>query len=376
MSKADYYQLLGVEKTASADEIKKSYRKLAMKYHPDRNQGDKEAEKKFKEISEAYGVLSESQKRASYEQFGHQAFEGGHGAGGPGGPGFSDFSDIFGAFSDIFGGGGGGRRASTQQRGSDLLYQLSLTLEQAIKGGEQVIQVPAWVTCKTCDGSGAEPGTSPETCPECHGSGHVTMSQGFLSIQQPCPRCHGKGKIIRHPCRTCRGQGRVQENQSIKVKIPQGVDDGDRLRVRGKGEAGVNGGPTGDLYIEIHIASHKIFERRGLDLVCEVPIDFVTASLGGTIQIPGMDGRYDLKIPKETQSGAMFRLRGKGIFSQRHGHTGDLMCRVHLETPVKLTQKQKDMLKAFQETLKDGQHAPKSTSWLQSIKNFFKDIKV
>ena len=372
MSKADYYQQLGVERTASADEIKKAYRKLAMKYHPDRNQGDKESEKKFKEISEAYGVLSDDQKRASYDQFGHQAFEGGHGGAGQG---FSDFSDIFGAFSDIFGAGAGaGARRRTQERGADLLYHMSLTLEQAIKGGEQTIQVPSWVTCDVCNGSGAEPGTSPITCPECNGTGHVTMSQGFLSIQQPCPKCHGTGKWIEKRCHKCHGQGRVQENQSIKVKIPQGIDDGDRLRVRGKGEAGANGGPTGDLYIEIRVSPHKIFERRGLDLVCDVPIDFVTATLGGTIQIPGMDGRYDLKIPKETQSGSLFRLRGKGISSQRHGHRGDLMCRVHIETPVNLSPEQKEILKSFQGTVKKGQNAPKSASWLESIKGFFKDI--
>ncbi len=374
MSKQDYYRLLGVERTASADEIKKAYRRLAMKHHPDRNQGDAESEKKFKEVSEAYSVLSDDQKRASYDQFGHQAFE--SGSAGAGGAGFADFSDIFGAFSDIFGGAGPGGRRTTQERGSDLLFQLNLSLEQAIKGGEQKIDVPSWVSCHTCAGSGAEPGSKPEVCPKCQGSGHVTMSQGFLAIQQPCPKCQGKGQWIKNPCRRCHGQGRVRENQSIKVKIPQGVDDGDRLRVRGKGEAGANGGSSGDLYIEMNIKPHKIFERRGLDLQCEVPIDFAIASLGGTIQIPGMDGRYDLKIPKESQSGSLFRLRGKGIYSERHGHRGDLLCRVHIETPVNLSAEQKSLLQQFSNSLRQGHnHAPKSSSWMSAIKEFFKDIK-
>lgn len=375
MSKQDYYQLLGVERTASADEIKKAYRRLAMKYHPDKNQGDKDAEAKFKEVSEAYGVLSDDQKRASYDQFGHQAFESGGGGFG-GGAGFSDFSDIFGAFSDIFGGGGPGARRSGPERGADLLYQLNLSLEQAIKGGEQKIQVPTWVSCSTCAGQGAAPGTKPEVCSQCQGSGHVTMSQGFLAIQQPCPKCHGKGKQIKNPCHSCHGQGRIRDTQTIKVKIPQGVDDGDRLRVRGKGECGQQGGPSGDLYIEMHIKPHSIFQREGLDLHCEVPIDFVTAALGGTIQIPGMDGRYDLKIPKETQSGGLFRLRGKGVYSSQHNVRGDLLCRVSIETPVNLSQEQKGLLQQFHDSLgKDNSHAPKSKSWMSAIKEFFKDAK-
>ncbi len=320
MSKRDYYEVLGVSKDAAERDIKKAYKRLAMKLHPDRNQGDKGKEEEFKEVKEAYEILNDDQKRAAYDQYGHAAFEqGGHGGGGHGGfgggfGGGQDFGDIFG---DIFGGGRGGGRQQRQQRGSDLRYNLDLTLEEAVKGKTLEIKVPTYVACEPCDGSGAKKGTSAKTCSTCHGHGQVQMRQGLFAVQQACPTCNGQGKVISDPCTSCRGQGRVEKNKTLSVKIPPGVDTGDRIRLTGEGEAGENGAPAGDLYVQANVKAHKIFERDENDLYCEVPISFTTAALGGEIEVPTLAGKVKLKIPKETQTGKMFRLRGKGVKSVR-----------------------------------------------------------
>ena len=375
MSKRDYYEVLGLQKNASEAEIKKAFKRMAMKYHPDRNPDNKEAEDKFKECKEAYEVLSDSQKRAAYDQFGHAGVDGSTG-GGFGGGGAS-FSDIFGdVFGDIFGGGrgAGGSRA---RRGADLRYNLELSLEEAVGGTTVKIRVPTAVPCTTCDGSGAKKGSSPKTCNTCNGVGQVRMQQGFFSLQQTCPTCGGTGQIISDPCNTCHGQGRVQEQKTLSVKVPAGVDNGDRIRLSGEGEAGEMGAPAGDLYVQIAVKPHPIFERDENDLFCEVPISFVTASLGGELEVPTLDGRVKLKIPSETQTGKLFRLRGKGVKSVRSGHLGDLMCRVVVETPVNLNGKQKELLKEFEASLAggDNKHKPKETSWLDGVKKFFDDLK-
>ena len=374
-TKTDYYELLGVQKNASEAEIKKAFRKMAMRYHPDRNPDDKESEGKFKEVKEAYEVLSDNQKRSRYDQFGHAGVEGMGGAGGPGGFDFSEFSDIFGdgsIFGDIFGGGrrGGGAR---QARGSDLIYNLELSLEDAIHGISQKIQVPTWVSCSPCSGSGAKKGSRPTNCGTCGGVGQVQMQHGFFTVQQTCPDCQGEGKVISDPCSDCHGQGRKQQQKTLSVKIPAGVDSGDRIRLSGEGEAGVHGAPTGDLYVQIHLKEHSIFTRDHNDLHCEVPISFVTAALGGEIEIPTLDGKVMLKIPSATQSGKHFRLRGKGVKSVRGARTGDLFCHVMVETPINLTDDQKSLLKKLDETLQTGgnKHNPQSSSWLDSVKSFF-----
>ncbi|MCP1726996.1 molecular chaperone DnaJ [Natronospira proteinivora] len=382
MSKRDYYEVLGVEKDASEADIKKAYRRMAMKFHPDRNPGDQDTEARFKEVKEAYEALSDPQKRAAYDQFGHAGAEAGFGGGGGPGGGFGGggadaFSDIFGdVFGDIFGGAGrrGGR--SRVFRGADLRYRLKVDLEQAVQGDTIQITVPGTRECEVCDGSGAEPGSQPETCDTCGGMGQVRMQQGFFSVQQTCPSCGGDGKIIKDPCKACHGRGRVREEKKLSVRIPEGVDTGDRIRLAGEGEAGENGGPPGDLYVEVHVRPHPIFQRDGNDLLCEVPISFGTAVLGGEVEVPTLDGRVNLKIPAETQSNKLFRLRGKGVKPVRGGPRGDLLCRVTVETPVKLNKHQKELLEEFEASLDEGgkRHNPRSDSWLDGVKRFFENL--
>ena len=375
MSKRDYYEVLGVDKNASDKDIKKGFRRMAMKYHPDRNPDDKVAEESFKEVNEAYEVLSDGQKKAAYDQYGHAGVEAGAGGGGFGGGGAA-FSDVFGdMFGDIFGGGAGGGRSGVQ-RGSDLRYTMELDLEEAVRGVSKEIRIPTQVECEVCDGTGAKPGTKPKTCGTCNGAGQVRMQQGFFSVQQTCPQCHGKGTIIADPCRNCHGEGRVQESKTLSVKIPAGVDTGDRIRLTGEGEAGVNGGPTGDLYVQVSVREHSIFQRDGKHLYCEVPIAFTDAALGGEIEVPTLDGRVKLKIPEGAQSGKLFRLRGKGVTQVRGGGQGDLICKIAIETPVNLSKQQKELLQEFQATMDEGKHkhSPKKSSWFEGVKNFFEDI--
>src|SRR5512143_1924024 len=372
MSKRDYYEVLGVAKNASDEEIKKAYRKLAMKHHPDRNPDDKGAEEKFKEAKQAYEILSDSDKRAAYDQFGHAGVDpqAGMGGGGFGGGGFSDaFSDIFG---DIFGGGGGGRRDRVY-RGADLRYNLEIGLEEAARGTETKIRIPTLDECETCHGSGAKPGTTPTTCSTCGGHGQVRIQQGFFSVQQTCPRCGGTGKMVTDPCPSCHGEGRVKKHKTLSVKIPAGVDNGDRIRLAGEGEAGVNGGPPGDLYVVIHLKDHPVFKRDGDDLHCEMPISFATAALGGEVEIPTLDGHAKIKIPAETQSGKVFRLRGKGIKGVRSHAPGDLFCHVAVETPVKLTARQKELLRELEaiSAQDPGAHDPRAKSFMDKVKEFF-----
>lgn len=376
-SKEDYYQTLGVERNASDADLKKAYRRLAMKYHPDRNPDDAAAEEKFKEAKEAYEVLADSQKRAAYDQFGHAGVSGANGGAGGFGGGFGGFGDVFeDIFGDIFGGGHGGRQ-SRAQRGADLRYNLSISLEDAAKGKQVEIQVPTFVNCEKCDGTGAKKGSKPVSCSTCEGVGQVRIQQGFFTIQQTCPACHGEGTMITDPCKPCNGQGRKQEQKTLSVKIPAGVDTGDRIRLAGEGEAGSLGGPAGDLYVQINCEEHPIFQRDENDLHCEVPISFITAALGGELEVPTLDGRETLKIPAETQTGKVFRLRGKGIKSVRgHGH-GDLLCHVAVETPVKLKKEQKELLQQFGNTLAESnhKHSPKHSNWFAGVKKFFEDMK-
>ncbi|MDE1463274.1 molecular chaperone DnaJ [Spartinivicinus poritis] len=383
MAKRDYYEVLGVAKDASERDLKKAYRRMAMKYHPDRNPDDKDAENKFKEVNEAFEILSDSQKRAAYDQYGHAGVDPSQGAGGFGGfgaGGAGSFSDIFGdVFGDIFGGGGGGRSQSSVQRGADLRYSLELDLEEAVKGVSKKIRIPTQVECGTCDGSGAKKGSKPETCTTCGGVGQVRMQQGFFSVQQTCPACHGSGKVIKDPCHSCHGSGRTEEYKTLSVKVPAGVDSGDRIRLAGEGEAGFNGGPPGDLYVQVYVKDHPIFHRDGKHLYCEVPISIIDAALGGELEVPTLDGRVKLKVPPETQTGKLFRLRNKGVTPVRGGSQGDLLCRVVVETPVNLTTKQKELLKELQDSFEaEGHHrqSPKKTSWFENVKNFFGDMKV
>ncbi len=377
MSKRDYYEVLGVSKNASDDELKKAYRRLAMKHHPDRNPDDKAAENKFKEASEAYEVLSDAQKRAAYDQFGHAGLGGAAGGRGAGGFGAGGFGDIFGdVFSDIFGGGaGGGHGGPRAYRGSDLRYNLKIDLQQAVFGETVKIRIPSWEACVRCDGDGAEPGSTPQTCPTCHGQGQVRMQQGFFSVQQTCPHCSGRGQIISSPCSECRGQGRKQVQKTLSVKVPAGVDTGDRIRLSGEGEAGEQGGPAGDLYVQIEVKPHPIFSREGSHLRCSIPIDIVTAALGGEVEVPTLEGKLSLKIPPETQTGKTFRMRGKGVKSVHGGAQGDLLCSVEVETPVKLTKKQKDLLLSLQQSMNEGgdKHSPQTSSWVDKAKRFFEE---
>jgi molecular chaperone DnaJ len=373
MAKRDYYDVLGVNRDAADDEIKKAYRKLAMKHHPDRNPDSKESEEKFKEAKEAYEVLSDAQKRGAYDRYGHAGVDPSAGPG-PGGQGFDGFADAFSdIFGDIFGGAGGGRGRSNVYRGADLRYNLEISLEEAARGAEKTIRIPTVEECDTCHGSGAKPGTQPKPCPTCGGAGQVRIQQGFFSIQQTCPKCHGTGRIIPDPCRDCGGAGRVKRQKTLEVKIPAGIDEGMRLRHAGHGEPGVNGGPPGDLYVEIHIRTHPMFQRDHDDLHCEMPISFTTAALGGEIEIPTLEGMARLKIPAETQSGRVFRLRGKGIRNVRSQAHGDLMCHVVVETPVNLTERQKELLREFEEVSSGDadRHNPKAKSWMDKVKDFF-----
>lgn len=373
MAKRDYYEVLGVAKNATEDDIKKAYRKLAMKYHPDRNPGSKAAEDSFKEGKEAYEMLSDPQKREAYDRYGHAGVDPNMGGGGFGGSG--SFADAFGdIFGDIFGQSARGGRGGPQvYRGADLRYNLEITLDQAAHGFDTSIRVPSWDSCDTCHGSGAKPGTSPTTCTTCGGHGQVRMQQGFFSIQQTCPKCHGSGKIIPEPCPTCSGAGRIKRNKTLEVKIPAGIDDGMRIRSSGNGEPGMNGGPPGDLYVEIHIKQHAVFQRDGDDLHCEMPISFARAALGGEIEVPTLNGKVSFPVPEGTQSGKTFRLRGKGIKGVRSGYPGDLFCHVVVETPVKLTDKQKELLREFDQLTVEGgaRHSPQSKSWKDKVKEFF-----
>jgi len=372
MAKRDYYEVLGVSKAATESEIKKAYRRLAMKHHPDRNTDDKEAEGKFKEAREAYEVLKDSGKRGTYDQFGHDGLRAGSGGGGFSAEGFGDiFGDVFG---DIF----GGRRGGSRQvfRGADLGYELRLDLEDAVAGDSVTIEVPTQVTCKSCDGRGAKKGTEPTKCSTCGGVGQVRMQQGFFSIQQACPACKGAGTVISDPCGDCHGRGRVRKTKKLAVKVPAGVDDGDRIRLSGEGEAGRNGGPSGDLYVEIRVNPHKLFQRDGADLSCEVPISFSKATLGGEIELPTLAGNVVLKIPAETQSGKVFRLRGKGVTTVRGRGTGDLFARVAVETPINLTDEQGALLKKFDDAISAGgdRHNPRAGGWMDTVKRFFERI--
>ena len=370
MAKRDYYETLGVQRGASEADVKKAYRRLAMKYHPDRNSGEPDAEEKFKEASEAYEVLSDAEKRERYDRFGHAGVDGMAG-GGFGNAGFTDIGDIFGeVFGDIF---SGGRTRRASRRGADLQYTLDITLEQAVAGDSVEIRVPTLASCDDCDGSGTAPGTSPSQCPECEGRGQVRVSQGFFSLQQTCPRCRGAGRVILDPCRSCSGRGRVEQRKTLSVDVPAGVDNGDRLRLSGEGQAGANGAPPGDLYVQMRVADHPIFKRDERNLYCDVPLSFVDAALGGDIEVPTLDGRVKIKVPPETQTGKLFRLRGRGAPSARGGAPGDLLCRVTLETPVRLSDKQKDLLREFKTSLEanGSKHSPQEGRWFQSVKSFF-----
>ncbi len=372
MAKADYYETLGVTRNASEAEITKAFRRLAMKYHPDRNPDDKNMEAKFKEAKEAYEILSDAHKRAAYDQFGHAGVDpaAAAGAGGFYGAGGAHFADIFGdVFGDIF---GTGRRSSQSHRGGDQRYSLELSLEDAVNGTEVRIQVPTVERCDTCKGSGAKPGTTPAACRTCGGVGQVRMEQGFFSIQQTCPSCRGSGKLITNPCTVCRGGGRVQRTKTLSVKVPAGVDEGDMIRLAGEGEAGERGGPAGDLFVQVRLKPHPIFKREQDDLYCEMPIGFATAVLGGELNAPTLNGSATIKIPPGTQSAKVFRLRGKGVRNVRSGQVGDLYCQVSIETPVNLTHEQRELLEKFDASVRTGgaRHSPRESSWVDKIKNF------
>jgi molecular chaperone DnaJ len=380
MAKRDYYEVLGVPRGASEDDIKKAYRKLAMKHHPDRNQGAgaSSSEEKFKEAKEAYEVLSDSSKRAAYNQYGHAGVDPSMGAGRGGPEGFGGFAEAFGdIFGDIFGGAAaGGRRGPGEQvfRGNDLSFSMEIGLEEAASGKEAQIRVPSWDTCEACKGIGAKPGTTPKTCPTCNGAGTVHMRQGFFSIQQSCPHCRGTGKIIPEPCVSCHGSGKVKRQKTLEVKIPAGIGEGMRIRSAGNGEPGTNGGPPGDLYIEIRIKQHDMFERDGDDLHCTIPVPITTAALGGSIQVPTLEGRAEIDLPEGTQHGKTFRLRGKGIKGLRASFPGDLYCHVTVETPVKLTEHQRKLLKELDESFRRSgdRHSPNSKTWTDKVRDLFK----
>lgn len=369
MAKRDFYEVLGVNRDADEETIKKAYRRLAMKHHPDRNPDDKTAEDKFKEAKEAYEVLCDTNKRSAYDRYGHAGVDAS-----AGGAGFSNFSEAFGdIFGDIFGQARGGR--SGVYRGADLRYNLEITLEQAARGNETKIRIPTHEACSSCHGSGAKAGTQPTTCPTCGGHGQVRLQQGFFSVQQTCSKCHGSGKVIADPCPTCSGAGRVKKQKTLSVKIPAGVDEGDRIRLGGEGEPGVNGGPAGDLYVQLQVRPHLVFQREGDDLHCEMPISFITATLGGDISIPTLDGSAKIRVPGETQSGKVFRLRGKGIKGVRSQNLGDLLCHVAIETPVNLTERQKELLREFDAISQqdNDRHNPRAKSWMDKVKEFFAD---
>ncbi|MCZ6619105.1 MAG: molecular chaperone DnaJ [Gammaproteobacteria bacterium] len=376
MAKRDYYDVLGVGRDASEAEVKKAYRRLAMKYHPDRNPDDANAEDKFKQAAEAYEVLTSEEKRQAYDRFGHAGVDSNAGMG----RGFesTSFGDIFSdVFGDIFGGATSGRSRASVHRGADLRYSLDLNLEQAVSGETVEIKVPVLSACDDCGGSGAKAGTRPSACPDCQGTGQIRVAQGFFSLQQTCPRCRGAGKVIKNPCGKCGGAGRVEKRKTLSVKIPAGVDVGDRIRLTGEGEAGFNGGPSRDLYVQIEVREHAIFRRDGKNLYCDVPISFTDAALGGDLEVPTLEGRVKLKIPSETQTGKLFRLRGKGVTPVRGGSVGDLLCRVLVETPVKLSDKQKQLLRDFKTSLAEGgsKHSPQESSWFKGVKDFFDNLR-
>lgn len=369
MAKEDYYGLLGVGRQASQDDIRKAYRRLAMKYHPDRNKGDKQSEQKFKEIKEAYDALSDEQKRAAYDRFGHAGV-----SGMGGGAGAGHYQDIFGdIFENFFGGGSPfeQRRSTAVYRGSDIEYTLPLSLEEAAFGTEKKVPIARMETCARCDGKGAEPGSKLKDCSTCGGSGRVGLQQGIISFQQTCPACQGRGQVVETPCRECLGRARVEVKKTLSVKVPAGVDEGDNIRLAGEGESGIGGGPAGDLYIQIRLRPHKMFTRHGKDLLIEVPIPFTLASLGGEIEVPSLAGRLKLKIPQGTQSGKKFRMRGKGIRPLRSGVSGDLICQANVETPVNLTAHQKELLKELDASLSARKHSPRTENWVDNIKQFF-----
>lgn len=373
MAKRDYYEILGVDKGASEKELKKSYRRMAMKYHPDRNPGDEKAEAQFKEVNEAFEILSDAQKRQAYDQFGHAGVDSNSGMGGAS-AGSGGFGDVFGdIFGDIFSGQAGSGRGHSGHRGADLQYNMELDLKEAVKGVTKTIEVPSYDACGSCHGSGAKKGSQPTTCHTCQGQGQVRIQQGFFAMQQTCPECQGSGQIIKNPCPDCRGEGRKRTTKSLSVKIPAGIDTGDRIRLTGEGEAGMTGGSSGDLYVQMHVREHAIFQRDGRHLYCEIPVSFIDAALGSEMEAPTLDGRVKLKVPAETQTGKMFRLRGKGVTSTRGGAAGDLICKVTVETPVKLSEHQKKLLREFQDSLEsdDKQHAPQKGSFFDGVKKFF-----
>ena len=374
MAKRDFYEILGVAKNASDDDLKKAYRKLAMKYHPDRNPDSKDAEEKFKEAKQAYEILSDAKKREAYDRFGHAGVDPNAAGAGAGGQGFGGFSDVFGdIFGDIFGGQAGGRGGGRGNvyRGADLRYSMEISLEQAAAGHTTEIRVPSWETCDVCHGSGAKPGTKPKGCQTCGGQGSVRVQQGFFSIQQTCPTCHGSGKVIPDPCQACDGVGRTKKTKTLEVKIPAGIDEGMRIRSSGNGEPGLNGGPPGDLYVEIRIKEHGVFQRDGDDLHCEIPISMTTAALGGKVEVPTLQGRAEIDLPEGTQSGKTLRLRGKGIKGLRSSYPGDLYAHVAIETPVRLTDKQKKLLRELEASLQDPKHSPQTRGWMDRVKDFF-----
>ena len=380
MSKRDFYDVLGVSRSANADELKKAYRSLAKKYHPDQNQGDKEAEQRFKELNEAYDVLKDEQSRAAYDQFGHAAFEGGMGGprgGGQGGFGGASMSDIF---DDLFGefmGGGRGRgrgRGNGQMRGHDLRYNMEITLEEAFEGKKAQVRVPGSVACEACHGSGAAPGSSPVTCPTCHGDGKVRASQGFFTVERTCPTCHGRGQTIDKPCTVCHGAGRVEKERTLSVNIPAGVEDGTRIRLAGEGEAGMRGGPSGDLYIFLSVKPHEFFQRDGSDLYCKVPISMTTAALGGAFEVTTLDGTQTrVKVTEGTQNGRQFRLKGKGMPVLRQANMGDLYIQVAVETPQNLSKRQRELLEEFEE-LSSKENSPQSSGFFSRMKDFFESF--
>lgn len=374
MAKRDFYEVLGVAKDASDEDIKKAYRRLAMKYHPDRNPDDKAAEEKFKEANEAYEILSNGDKRAAYDRHGHAGVDpnmgAGAGFGGFGGAG--GFSDIFEAFGDIFGGGGRGGGGGRPRGGADLQYTLELTLEEAVRGTKKQIRFTTAAACESCNGTGAKKGSGMTTCRTCGGQGQVRMQQGFFTVQQTCPTCKGRGQMIKDPCDPCHGEGRVNKQKTLEVTIPAGVDTGDKVRLAGEGEAGANGSPAGNLYVQVVVRDHPIFKRDGADLFCEVPVSFVDATLGAEIEVPTLDGRVKLKIPEGTQTGKLFRLRGKGVKPVRAYDAGDMLCQIKIETPVNLTQKQKDLLREFQDTLQgNDKQSPNQKSFFDKLKDVF-----
>jgi molecular chaperone DnaJ len=379
MSKRDFYEILGVDKGASAADLKKAYRRLAMKHHPDRNLDDAEAEAKFKDAKEAYEILSDDHKRAAYDQHGHAGVDGAAGMGGMGGGmGGQGFGDVFGdVFGDIFGAGGRRGGSSGVYRGADLRYDLELSLEEAVKGHSAEVSFPSLKGCKTCAGSGAKKGTSRKQCTSCGGVGQVRRQQGFFSVQQTCPDCRGEGSVVEDPCPDCRGQGRIEQRRTLSVKVPPGVDTGDRIRLSGEGESGQKGGPAGDLYVEVRVLPHTVFEREGADLSCQVPVTFTTAALGGEVKVPTLNGEVSLKIPSGSQSGRVFRLRGKGVKQVRGGGPGELYCRVDVETPTDLNKEQKELLQKFEASLEEGgkKHSPRRSSWKDSVKEFFEGVK-